>query len=181
MTYTNNPAYKLEAEHEQYHIYTPVNIMEGYSTSRYIQATNQQIYANAGATREILDQCMDEIILKCNLAENIRTTKTDIANLATSIKYRLKYPVDEHCIIRMGCTLSFLEYDGQSEPPEYNSVWQQKKESLAFSVPALYTFFLTWGHANLRQSLQAYDTLIGMNYFQERDQAIRSLIEPSKT
>jgi hypothetical protein len=181
MTYANNPAYKLEAEHEDYRIYTPVNIMEGYSTSRYIEAMNQQIYAQAGATKEVLAQCMDEIILKCNLIENIRTTKTDIAALAQSIKYRLAYPVDQHCIIRMGCTLSFLECEDGSEPAAFTSVWQQKKEKLAFTVQPLYDFFLSWGHDNLRQSVKAYDTSIDLDYFHNRTLTLNSLTEQSKT
>jgi len=38
----------------------------------------------------------------CNDEKNMKTLRTDVATLANNIKYRLSYPVDEDCALRMG-------------------------------------------------------------------------------
>ncbi len=181
MTYANNPAYTLAAEQGIYKIYVPVNPADGYHTSRYVEALNQQIYSQAGANKELLESVMDDMIARCNKATNTDTLRTDIAALANSIKYRLKYPVDQHCAIRMGAILSFLEYekDGEvfSEPADKCELfWINKKTELALDQPELYTFFLTWGLTNSANYNEALATLTDSEYFIKRTEAIRSLL-----
>lgn len=190
--YTNNPAYKLELQTDTVRIFTPVQTTDGYHTTRYIEAINQQIYNNAGATREVLDEVMAAIIGICN-DEKEREWRTKIGALAESIKYRLKYPVDQHCAVRMGCILSFMEEDVQpvnvnaphgasishqtlSEPHDkVEYLWLEKKMKLAFEDSKFYDFFLTWGIVNTPKYNEASDILNDSEYFVKRMQVIQSL------
>lgn len=169
--------------------YVPVNPATGYHTSRYVEVLNQQIYANAGSTKETLQAVMEDIILRCNKQLEKETFRTDIASLANSILYRLKYPVDQHCAIRMGAILCFMEHDiivdekltTYSEDPDKCEIqWLQRKERLALTDPEAYAFFLQMGVANTPQYKEAYDTLNGSDYFLTRDRTIAELM-PQKT
>lgn len=179
--YANNPSYQLATTEGIYNIYIPVNPADGYHTSRYVEALNQRTYSEAGATKDVLAGVMDDMIGRCNKTIDTETLRTDIAALANSIKYRLKYPVDQHCAIRMGAILSMLEYekDGAliSEPADKCEIfWIQKKVDLAMDYPALYTFFLTWGLTNSANYNEALDTLNDSEYFSKRTEAIKSLL-----
>lgn len=170
----NNPAYQLQHEANGLKVYIPTNIMEGYHTSRYIEANNQIIYADAGATAQTLEYAMDEIIKRAN-DRQWESARTDIAGIAQSIKYRLKYPVDNLCAIRMGAILCFAEENGVEEDPDTClSFWLEKKMTYAMKYPEWYSFFLTWGVSNLEQYRNRLDTLSGLDYFQKRKEAIMS-------
>lgn len=177
--YSDNPAYQLQLTTGNYRVYTPVNIMEGYSTQRYVEAINQQIYANSGTNKEVLEDVMNEIIKRCNDDRN-KSIRTEIGALAQSILYRIEYPVDQHCAVRMGAILSFVEHDIEgktiAEPADkIETVWLKKKEELAFSNDEAYTFFLTWGIVNTPTYKEVFDFTNALEYFRIRTEALRSL------
>src|SRR5690606_1498497 len=130
--------------------YTPANDTD-YHLSRYVAAGAQNIYSSAGATREVLEAIADNMLQIVN-ADGNRTPsiKTDIGVLANNIKYRLKYPVDEDCAIRMGAIYCFM--DGEN-PDEMHDLYTRKKMDYAKGSadgkipadPELYSFFLTLG------------------------------------
>lgn len=166
-------------EKEGYNFYIPAQTTE-YHTSRLVEASNQQIYANAGANAEVFEAIADDIILRSNTQMNKETFRSDVAILANQIKYRKKYPVDQHCAIRMGAILSFIEEDKDEptfseDPNKVQLLYQQRKETLAFDNPELYTFFLTWGSENIPIYKEHFATSIDMEYFSKRMDAIRSL------
>jgi hypothetical protein len=171
--YKDNPAYKLEREDGIHFIYTPVNIAEGYHTSRYVAALNQEVYAASGANKEVLQELMNEIILRCNKPSENDTLRTDIAAIAQNVIYRTQYPVDHLCAVRMGTVLTFMEVieDGKvlSEPSDkVDLLWQQKKETLALEDGNFYDFFLALGGANLKTYEPHYDILTDMDYSMNR-------------
>ena len=179
--FKDNPAYKLEVETDGVRIYTPVNIADGYHTARLVEATNQQIYSGAGATRDTLAEAMDMILLRCNKEFKTDTLRTDVANIATTIKYRLQYPVDQHCSIRMGAILSFMETELSSEPTDkVMDFWIEKKVKLAFENPEMYSFFLSWGIINTPLYNNHLDTLNDLDYFNKRMGTIKSLLPTSQ-
>lgn len=198
--YSNNPAFKLEVEHNGVRIFTPIQGTEVYSTQRYIEAMNQNIFSQSGATRDVLETVMNEILQRCNDDKN-KSIRTEIGALVQSIIYRLAHPVDQHCAVRMGAILSFMEEDVQvskaiadpadesktiivsNEPPiiisepqekaEY--LWIDKKMQLAFSDSKMYDFFLTWGIVNTPAYNERLDILKDSEYFVKRMEAITSL------
>jgi hypothetical protein len=185
LSFAENPQYelKLSLANGSIRIYTPVNSSD-YHTSRYVECLNQQIYSSSGTTKETLEEVMNEILRRCN-KQFEDTFRTDIAALANSILYRLKYPVDQHCSIRMGCILSLLEYDIieneevrtiSENPYKYELFWQQKKEQIAHDIPDAYAFFLTLGVANTEAYRPISDILSDSDYFSKREAEIRSLL-----
>lgn len=178
--FLNNPAYTLMESVDKYKIYIPSNETE-YHMSRHVEATRQSIYAGAGANEEVINAHMEAIIDRCNMAMDLKTRTTDIAAIATALQYRTKYPVDQHCGVRMGCILSFLEVDEDgkliSEDPNTTEIfWLQKKEKLAFDYPNLYSFFLTWGATNVRKWSGHLDTLEDREYLRNRMETLRSIL-----
>lgn len=170
-TLANNPAYKLEGTFDGVNIYIPADISQ-YHMSRYVQLQHQLIYANAGCTADRLEQIATEILTRCNQNGKIDTRLTDIGVLANEILYRLKYPVDEHCAIRIGAVLSFM--DGEN-PDKYELFYTQKKEELAHSNPEAYAFFLMWGISNIDRYRKQFDTSISLDFFSQRREALRML------
>lgn len=175
--------YELKLEYDGYRFYIPVKATD-YHTHRYVEALNQQIYSNAGATPEVLIEVMNIIISKCNDEKDIKTLRTDIAALANSIVYRTKYPVDQTCALRMGAILTFMEYDHEGkliseDPDKPDWFWINKKVQLALNNPELYTFFLTWGVANTPKYRELLDTLNDRDYFSKRMEAIMTLLPQS--
>lgn len=182
--YNNNPAYKLELTHGKYRIYTPVNIMEGYSKQREVEANHQLIFSNSGATSDVLRTVMTEILTRCNDEKN-KSIRTEIGALAQSILYRLEYPVDQNCALRMGAILSFMEDGDISEPEDKAELfWVNKKVELALEHRELYDFFLSWGIVNTPKYSEVSDILNDSSYFVKRMEAIlsltKNLINPSK-
>lgn len=176
--YANNPAYQLQKEIDGWRIYTPVNIMDDTSLYRYTEAINQDIYNRAGASKEVIEQVMNMIIERCNDTERtFRTARTDIAALANSMLFRLKNPVDEHCALRMGFILSYMENDTHSEPVTNTQPWwMNKKMELAMNNPEAYAFFLTWGMSSSPTYREALDTLTDSNYFNKRQEQINAIL-----
>lgn len=148
----NNPKYK-EIFHSTVHdikFYMPEDIANGYHMSRYVAAGAQNIYSSSGATKELLELMMNKMLELCNDEKNIKTLRTDIATLANNIKYRLKYPVDEDCALRMGAIYVFVEGEN---PDMTEDFWTKRKLVLAKGDatqnippdPELYAFFLSIG------------------------------------
>jgi hypothetical protein len=177
----NDPNYKLVFQHEGFAFYQPVNTAEGYHQSRYVEACNQHIYANAGATVEVIQTICNEMITRCNKEFKTDTLRTDLALLANNLLYRTKYPVDQHCAIRLGALLCFMETDQATEDPNKVSLhWQQKKETLAYEIPEVYAFFLSMGIINIPKYSEVWNTLNGEAYFLDRDQQLNSLLPNAK-
>lgn len=172
--------YTKVATFDEYDIYVPVNIADGYHTSRYVEAINQQIYASAGATKEVIEAIANDLISRVNKQLELTTFRSDVASLANNLLYRLKNPVDQHCAIRLGCVLTFAEYvnDGKiiSEDPDRTEIfWMAKKEALAMHNPDAYAFFLQTGIINIEAYKNQSSILNDINYFQNRDQSLAAL------
>lgn len=173
----DNPAYKLEASFGDVNIYLPVDITN-YHMSRYVQLQHQLIFANGGATSEELERIASEILKRCNMTTKMDNRVTDIGVLANQILYRIKHPVDEHCAIRIGAVLCFMEGE---DPEKYDIFWTKKKEELAHSNPEAYAFFLSWGVANIEKYRTHFDTSISLDYFSKRREALMSLTPQSSS
>lgn len=181
-----NKSYTLQKELGNVRIYTLTNTMELHTT-RYVELLNQQIYSSSGANKDILEQTMNEILTRCNDMKNQKTFRTDVAALANSVLYRLKYPVDQHCAIRMGAMCCFYEedilnQDGSvysvlsEDKPQFDAFFQQKKEMLALSNPEWYSFFLSLGIVNTPQYNTLLDTLTDTDYFRKREETIQAIL-----
>lgn len=175
--FANNPAYILQKEHKGVRIYTPTNIMgdDGFHESRYIAATEQLIYSSAGCTKDLLQAIAQEILNQCN-ESNPKLARSNIAVLANNILYRLQHPVDQLCAVRMGCILSFMETDTESEDPRRtDSFWIDKKLALANNNPEMFSFFFAWGIANTPTYREALELSTASDYFNRRNQSLAAL------
>lgn len=184
--YKDNPEYTREYVSGKYSIYIPTNIATGYHERRKIEATVQAIYSNAGATRDVLEHLTSKMLEIIN--EGGKTAMSDVAVLLNNIQYRLKYPIDQHCAVRMGAILSFLEIEdaeglviSHEDANNPQSHWLSKKLELADSDPDMYTFFFTWGFANTEAYRQQPDILTDMTYFRTRQEAIAKIMMPIST
>lgn len=176
---STNPAYKQAISIQGYSVYIPQEIT-AYHKSREVAAMAQHSYSESGITPDYLKAITDEL-LKCVNDDKNKNVRSDISILTNNIKYRLAYPVDEDCAIRMGAILSFIEYkDGKkviSEPTDkVEDFWTRKKVELAHLYPELYTFFLTWGVVNTPAYNNHSDISIDTDYFNKRRQALKALL-----
>ncbi len=174
--FKDNPKY-TEVFHSKIHdvrLYMPKDVANGYHMSRYVAAGAQNIYSGAGATKELLEAMMDKMLELCNEEKSTKMLRTDIATLANNIKYRLRYPVDEDCALRMGAIYTFVE----GEDPEHTEgYWTNRKVAWAKGNaaqniqpdPELYSFFLTIGIASTPVWKELSDTLPGTIYFNTRN------------
>lgn len=171
--YANNPKYTHKHDSGDAKFYIPTQTTELH-TSRYVEMNNQRIFAASGVDKTMLEMIADEVIRLCN-DDKAKTIRTDIGTLMQNIKYRLKSPVDELCGIRMGAALCFMELPGTVEPEAFSQSWQQDKMKRAMIDPDLYSFFLTWGIANIPEYKEHLDTLSDTDYFQKRMLALQKL------
>lgn len=169
----------------KYRFYVPLNSADpqtGYQTVRMVEATNQQIYANSGGNAEVWQHLFTEILKRVDGTMATETRLSDIAVLCNNGLYRLKYPVDEHCAMRMGVILTFMEYENEQgqtiteDPARISGGWRAQKEQLAFEHPDLYAFFLTVGSESLPQYRNHLDGLTEQDYFSKRMETIRALL-----
>lgn len=190
--FANNTDYQLAYTstpdaHTTHRFYIPTNPATGYHHSRYVEAVHNDIYARSGATKEVIRTIADEMVLICNNELNKGKMRTDIALLANNLLYRTQNPIDQHCAIRQGALLCFLETTLAATPlnPQPQTVsedpsvvkydWQQRKEAMAFADPDLYTFFLTLGYSNLEHYSEALSTLLEEDYFNRRAQVLQTM------
>lgn len=185
--FENNPKYK-EVFHSKVHdlkFYVPEDIANGYHMSRYVAAGAQNIYASSGATKELLGAMMDKMLELCNDEKNIKSLRTDVATLANNIKYRLKYPVDEDCALRMGAIYTYVE--GES-PDATEDFWTKRKVTLAKGDatqsikpdPELYGFFLSIGLPYTPAWSEQSAILSDTDYFKNREEMLNSMM-PANT
>lgn len=173
--YANNPKYTEVYRFGNYVFYQPTDITSGYHDRRYVEAYHQQIYANSGATAEILETITDKMIELCNTELKNANLRTDLALLAQNIRFRLKNPVDEHCAIRQAAILLFCETGASAEDPDtIEQVWTDRKVKLALDNPSVYTFFLTLGVACIPKYSELWPTLTE-DYFIKRETTLKSL------
>lgn len=181
--FKDNPKYK-EVFHSTVHdlrFYMPEDIANGYHMSRYVAAGAQNIYSASGATKDLLGAMMDKMLELCNEEKNVKTLRTDIATLANNIKYRLRYPVDEDCGLRMGAIYCFVEGE---DPDVTEDFWTRRKVTLAKGDAAqniqpdaaLYAFFLSIGLPYTPAWKEQLDTSTGSNYFNQREETLNSLM-----
>ncbi|OSZ79128.1 hypothetical protein CAP35_13005 [Chitinophagaceae bacterium IBVUCB1] len=181
--FADNPAYK-EVFYSTVHnirLYMPQDVANGYHMSRYVAAGAQNIYAAGGATKELLAAMMDKMLELCNDEKSVKTLRTDIAMLANNIKYRLRYPVDEDCALRMGAIYTFAEGENPDTTEDY---WTNKKLLLAkgdatqgiLADPALYAFFLSIGVPYTPAWSEQLATLTDTNYFSQRKELLNALM-----
>lgn len=184
--FANNPKYK-EVFYSTVHnlrFYMPEDIATGYHLSRYVAAGAQNIYSGAGATKDLLDALMDKMLERCNDEKNLKNLRTDIAVLANNIKYRLRYPVDEDCALRMGAIYCFIDGEDPDTTEDYHT---RRKVMLAKGDnaqnippdPQLYAFFLSIGIPYTPAWSELSDTLTSTSYFSQRQETLNALMPQS--
>lgn len=150
MKYKDNPEFKLEFESKMFDVsgntlqdgaeplryYSYVNIAN-YHMSRYIAANAQNQYSAAGITPEVITTICDKMIQSVNDKKI-----ADVAILANNLKYRTKYPVDEHAILRMAMIYTFVENEN---PDKCENHWTEWKLNKILDEPEAYSFFLPIG------------------------------------
>jgi len=176
MSLKDNPLFQVAIESKDVRLYVPAQDTD-YHLSRYVAAGAQNIYSASGATKETITAITDKIIELCNSDQAIRTTRTDIAILANNLKYRLKYPVDEDCAIRMGAIYCFLE---DEDPNTVHDVFTRRKIELAKKDPDLYAFFLNMGQQNTPAWTEYEQDLNDTEYLRGRQEGLNAL-QPQPT
>lgn len=181
--FASNPKYK-EVFHSKVHdirFYMPEDIAGGYHLSRYVAAGAQNIFSASGATKDLLQTMMDKMLELCNDEKNVKNLRTDIATLANNIKYRLKYPVDEDCALRMGAIYCFAEGEDPDTTEDY---WTRRKIAYAKGDtaqnigpdPELYAFFLSIGIPFTPAWSGLSATSTDSNYFSQRTETLNGLM-----
>lgn len=185
--FENNPDYKLAFESKVHgkKFYVPSNL-SSYHISRQMAANAQNIYASSGATKEVLKYLVTKMLDIANDEKDLRRVRTDIGTLCNNILYRLQYPVDEECGLRLGATYVFIEGE---DPDTYSLPYTQQKEELAKGNiqkgikpdPDLYTFFLTMGIASMESYQDLSEDLKDMEYLMNREKILRTLMPQSQS
>lgn len=173
-------SYRFIREISGYKFYMPVSIENGYHLSRFAQIQRQALFARCGATPEVLRDCMDAILDLCNKEMSNDRLRTDIAGIAEMVKYRTDFPIDEHCSIRLGSLLCFIEWehDGRlvsEDPDKLSPFFFNKKVDLALNNPDVYDFFLHLGIMNTDVYKEHWSMLEEEDYFLKRMEVIRTL------
>ena len=147
--YENNVDFVLKANFDGKKLYVPRDEKVGYNTQRFVAIQRQSLFAASGTTPELLASTLDEIIKNCNEQGEVGTRFTDSGLVANMLKYRVQYPIDEHCSFRVGSLCCFLEYNENgvwnSEPSAPHPFFEDMKFDLAMKNPDVYDFFLTLG------------------------------------
>lgn len=178
----DNPQYKeiFESKIHGIKFYMPVET-GSYHMSRYIAAGQQNIYSSLGATREYLDGITKKMLDLCNDENNKDRLRSDMAVLANNLRYRLQYPVDEDCGIRMGAIYAIA----QDEAADMHDNFQtQRKVDFAKGNkthnispdPELYAFFLSMGLQATESWTRSEPSTIGSGYFQRRMNDLQGLM-----
>lgn len=178
--YAHNPAYNLIHTSGRYNIYAlkDENIQQLHK-SREVEASIQNVYSNAGATAEYIQQLCEAGIKMLENDAKSETLRQNMMAIMNQLLYRTRYPVDALCGIRMGAILSFMEYrtdEGvQSEPEDIQIQWLNMKVQLALDDPKMYDFFLTWGVASTPSYYSHLSILSDRDYFNKRTEMLASL------
>lgn len=181
--YKDNADYKLIFESKVHNIkfYAP-NAERDYHMSRYAAAAAQNIYASSGLTKDLLERMIDKLLESVNQS-NKTTLRSDVSTICNNMKYRLKYPVDEDCALRMGATFAIAQYEA-SDRSDY--VYLDKKVKMAKGDedytpdPDLYAFFLTMGIEHTPAWNKLDKNTLNTEYFKNRRENLRGLTIPSE-
>lgn len=179
MTFEGNTDYKVIFKSEVHGIsfYAPAQGSD-YHMSRYVAAGAQNIYSASGITKELNEKILKQILSITNKERNSDTLKTDIGVLINNLLYRMRYPVDEDCALRMGAIYCFMEGE---DPDKVNPVTTERKIALCKGDgttthdPDLYTFFLTLGVMYTPAWKELDKDLINTDYFRNRREALNGL------
>lgn len=172
-TFIDNPEY-VEVYHNErtgVRLYGPSQAGK-YHMSRMIAAQAQDLYASVGASKQVLEGLVQKALDLCNedTADGKRL-RTDIGMLMNNLLYRMRYPVDAECGLRMGALLCFAEGE---DPDKTSDAWTQKKLRMADEDPELYTFFLHTGLRSCNSYAELLDTLT-VTTMEQRRQAIAAM------
>lgn len=170
----DNPNYKEIYNKDGVVLYQPAD-GQGYHTSRYVAAGAQDIYSASGSTKEFIERVANHVKQICEDQNNKVQLRTDTGTLMNNLLYRLRYPVDEDCAIRMGAIYCLLE---DEDPEQVNPMLTEQKVKLAHKYPYLYTFFLTVGIIFTPSWKDIDPNSLDGQYFQERREALKSLLPP---
>ncbi len=144
--------------------------------ARFIAAQAQNIYSQSGATKEMLQALVGQMLDIVNDDKsNNKRIRSDISTLCNNILYRTKYPLDEECSLRMGAIYTIM--DGE-DPNKCEDSWTQKKMKLAREDRGLYDFFIQMG-INATPAYRELSTASSdSGYFQRREQTLEALTPP---
>lgn len=138
-----------------------------YHLSRNIAANAQNIYSEAGLTKNLLKE------ICTNMTDAVNRNKLDeVAVWVNNIKARLNYPVDEDASLRMAMIYHFI--DGEN-PDTCENNWTEEKLKLIKQDPEAYSFFLPIG-LQFTPSYQQYLADISQSYLEQRRMTIQQLI-----
>lgn len=149
-------------------LYAPSAITQ-YHKSREVAMSVQEKYANAGISRDVLQQIANKAIEMCNEQRDTKTLRTDMGTLWNNILARTRNPIDELCAVRMGAIACFLPNENPEQlTEEYTSI----KVRMAEKDPDLYAFFLYMGVQLLPQYFLVLRTLNVQEYLDNRKQML---------
>lgn len=177
--HAGNPVFR-ELFHSSVHnarFYAPADGESGYHISRVVGAQSIDLYAQSGATREVLEAITKALETLFEDESSKAKIRTDGTLLVQNLRYRLKYPVDEDCMIRLGAVLTFMESDtyGTEAHDSLNPRTTEQKVGMAKSDPDLYAFFLTLGATNMPAYKDFSDICLDPQYLNQRREVLRSL------
>lgn len=184
----DNPEYKI-AFHSEVHnidIYMPMDLANGYHTTRHVSGNALTLFAASGATKELQGHFYEEIKKICNEAHSTRDIEgyMKINTLMDNLLYRHQYPIDEDCAIRVGANYCFIEGE---DPNQVQDFWLHRKINLAKGTnetpadPDLYAFFLLMGVQFTPNYQEQLNLLDDSAYFQNRTEMLRTLWPQSLT
>lgn len=137
-----------------------------YHLSRNVAANAQNIYSEAGLTKNLLKEICD------NMTKAVNNNKLDeVAVWINNIKARMSYPVDEDSALRMAMIYHFI--DGEN-PDTCENHWTEEKLKLVKQDPEAYSFFLPIGLV-FTPSYQQFLTEISLNSFEQRRMTLKQL------
>ncbi|ROI05460.1 hypothetical protein EGI16_03475 [Chryseobacterium sp. G0240] len=159
---------RLKEGDEPLRYYSLTNMSE-YHMSRHLAASAQNMYSAAGITPTVINSICDQMIQAVNDKKIV-----DVAVLANNLKYRTKYPVDEHATLRMAMIYSIVE---REDPDKCENHWTEWKLKRILDEPEAYSFFLPIG-LELTPAYSEYLQEVSLNSLNQRKTMLESM-QPS--
>lgn len=177
--YKDNPEFTLQFESKMFDVsgnelkegaeplryYSHTNISD-YHMSRYLAANAQNQYSSAGITPEVMNSICDKMIQSVNDKKI-----ADCAVLANNLKFRSKYPVDEHASLRMAMIYHFVD---RELPEKCENHWTEWKLSKILAEPEAYSFFLPIG-IELTPAYSEYSQEISETSLNQRRETLKTM------
>lgn len=161
----NTNGEQLKAGDEPLRYYSLANISD-YHMSRHLAASAQNMYSAAGVTPTVLNAICDQMIQAVNDKKIV-----DVAVLANNLKYRTRYPVDEHATLRMAMIYSFVD---REDPDKCENHWTEWKLKRVLDEPEAFSFFLPIG-LELTPAYSEYLQEVSQNSLNQRRQMINTM------